>query len=139
MLVGKAIDISYNAHKGQYDKAGKPYACHPIYVASKMKTNKEIIVALLHDVIEDTKLTLEYLIEEGFPHEIIEAIDAITRKSEEDYFEYIDRVKKNPLATKIKIEDLKHNMDLKRIDEPTEKDYERVERYKKALEILRGK
>ena len=140
MLVGKAIDISYNAaHKGQYDKAGKPYATHPIYVATKMKTNKEIIVALLHDVIEDTKLSLEDLIEEGFPHEIIEAIDAITKKPEEDYFEYIKRVKKNPLARKIKIEDLKHNMNLKRIDEPTEKDYERVEKYKKALEILRGK
>ena len=139
MLVGKAIDISYNAHKGQYDKAGKPYVTHPIYVASKMKTNEEIIVALLHDVIEDTKLTIEDLIEEGFCEETIKAVEAITRKPEEEYFQYIKRVKENPLARKIKIEDLKHNMDLKRIENPTEKDLARVDKYSKALEILRGK
>lgn len=136
MLVGKAIDISYNAHKGQYDKAGKPYVSHPIYVAGKMKSNKEIIVALLHDVIEDTELTLEYLIEEGYSEDIVDAIDAITKRQEEEYFEYIERVKQNPLAKKIKIEDLKHNMDLNRIENPTDRDLERVERYKKALEIL---
>lgn len=136
MLVGKAIDISYNAHKGQYDKAGKPYVNHPIFVAGKMKTNEEIIVALLHDVIEDTDLTLECLIEEGYSDEIIQAIDAITKRPDEDYFEYIQRVKKNPLARKIKIEDLNHNMDLSRIKDPTDRDLKRVERYEKALEIL---
>lgn len=136
MLLEKAIDISYNAHKGQYDKAGKPYVSHPIYVAGKMKTNEEIIVALLHDVIEDTDLTLECLIKEGYTGEIINAIEAITRNPEEDYFQYINRVKLNPLAKKIKIEDLKHNMDLKRIGNPTEEDLQRVKKYKKALEIL---
>ncbi|MDY0236199.1 MAG: GTP pyrophosphokinase [Gudongella sp.] len=136
-MLGKAIDISFNAHKGQYDKAGKPYASHPIYVACKMKTDKEKIVALLHDVLEDTEITVEYLIQEGYTGEIIEAIIAITRENAEDYFQYIKRVKQNPLAKKVKIEDLKHNMDISRINEPTQRDLERVERYKKALVILR--
>lgn len=138
MLLAKAIDISYYAHKGQYDKAGNPYISHPIYIAGKMKTNDEIIVALLHDVIEDTDLTLDYLVEEGYPDNIIKAIDAITKKPEEDYGAYIKRVKENPLARSIKIEDLKHNMDLSRIKNPTEKDLQRVARYKWALEILMG-
>ena len=138
MLLAKAIDISYYAHKGQFDKAGNPYVSHPIYVAGKMKTNDEIIVALLHDVIEDTDLTLDYLIEEGYPDNIIKAIDAITRRPEEDYGHYIKRVKENPLAKCIKIEDLKHNMDLRRIKNPTDSDFQRVERYRLAMEILLG-
>lgn len=136
MLVEKAKDIAYKAHKGQYDKAGKAYINHPIYIASKMKTNEEKIVALLHDVVEDTDLSLEDLIEEGFPEEIIDAIKAITKKPQEDYFEYIERVKNNPLAKKVKIEDLKHNMDTKRIPNLSDIDVNRVKKYKRALEIL---
>ena len=138
MLVEKAIEMSYNAHKGQYDKAGKPYISHPIYIANKMKTNEEKIVALLHDVIEDTQVTIDCLKKEGYCEKTIKAIEAITKKPGEDYFDYINRLKEDPLARKIKIEDLKHNMDLNRIKNPSEKDLERIEKYKRALEILRG-
>jgi (p)ppGpp synthase/HD superfamily hydrolase len=138
MFLEKAIDTSLYAHRGQFDKAGKPYVSHPIYLACKMRTEEEKIVALLHDVVEDTDVTLEDLEQEGFAKDIITAIKAITKEDGEDYFDYIKRVKKNLLATKVKIEDLKHNMDITRIKEPKEKDFERLEKYKKAMEILMG-
>lgn len=134
-MLNKALLLSYEAHKDQVDKAGLPYFLHPIFVALNMETVEQKTVALLHDVVEDTDITLEDLRKEGFPDEIIEAVDAIT-KTEDDYEKYIQRVKTNALATAVKIADLKHNSDLSRLKTVTEKDLKRLEKYKKALEYL---
>ena len=131
-----AYAIALAAHKGQVDKAGNDYINHPLNVASKCKTEKEKIVALLHDVVEDTNVTLEDL-KKFFDSDIIEAINLLTHKEEDTYMEYLTRIKNNPIAKNVKIQDLKHNMDLSRIPNPTTKDYERLEnKYKPALEFL---
>jgi (p)ppGpp synthase/HD superfamily hydrolase len=105
-------------------------------VAEQMKDEDTCVVALLHDVIEDTDLTLENLREYGFTEAQIEGVRVMTREEDEDYFEYIRSVKTNPLALAVKLEDLKHNSDVTRIIEMTERDLQRLEKYKKAMEIL---
>jgi (p)ppGpp synthase/HD superfamily hydrolase len=100
-----------------------------------MNTEEEIIVALLHDVVEDTNITIEDLSKEGFNSNIIEALKLLTKKTD-NYEEYISKISTNSLAKKIKLIDLKHNMDITRIPNPQEKDYKRIEQYKKAIEIL---
>ncbi len=135
-LLNKAISIAKLAHKGQLDKGNKPYIEHPKYIASKMVLDEEKIVAFLHDVVEDTNVTLKDLSSEGFDELIIEALTLLTHQKEVLYFEYINHIKKNELARKVKIEDLKHNLDISRINNPTKKDIERIEKYKKALNIL---
>ncbi len=135
-LTRKAITVAYNAHQGQLDRAGLPYILHPLHVAEQMKDEDTCVVALLHDVIEDTDLTLENLREYGFTEAQIEGVRVMTREEDEDYFEYIRSVKTNPLALAVKLEDLKHNLDVTRIIEMTDKDLQRIEKYKKAMEIL---
>lgn len=135
-LTRKAITVAYNAHQGQLDRAGLPYILHPLHVAEQMKDEDTCVVALLHDVIEDTDLTLENLREYGFTEAQIEGVRVMTREEDEDYFEYIRSVKTNPLALAVKLEDLKHNSDVTRIIEITDKDLQRIEKYKKAMEIL---
>ena len=132
--INKAINIMYNAHNKQYDKGNYPYVFHPYHLAEQMNTEEEIIVALLHDVIEDTDITLEEL-SKYFNKEIIEAIKILT-KNTDNYEEYLKGICTNKLAKRVKIADLKHNMDLTRIPNLEEKDYKRIEKYKKALEIL---
>ena len=136
-MLKKALEICYKAHKNQVDKAGKPYCLHPIYVALMCKTQEEKIVALLHDVIEDTSYTLDDLKQAGFSQEIIEAIDCITKK-DEDYDTYIKKVKNNKLARVVKINDMMHNSDLTRLQNVTEEDIKRSEKYKKYIEILKN-
>jgi len=133
----KAMSIAYDAHNRQYDKCGIPYIYHPIIVAEQMKDEKSIIVALLHDVVEDTDISLEYL-SSIFDTEIINAIDAITRRDNEKYFDYIKRVKQNNIARKVKIADIKHNMQQDRFDLiQSDKSYlSLLERYGNALRIL---
>jgi len=134
--INKALNLMYEAHKGQKDKGNIPYVFHPYHIAEQMNTEDEIIVALLHDVIEDTKITLEDIKSYGFNNNILEALKVITHDKNINYIDYINKISKNKLATKIKIRDLKHNIDLSRIPNPTEEDYNRVNQYKKALEIL---
>ena len=134
-LTRKAMIIAYNAHKNQFDKSGVPYIYHPIHVAEQMKTENECIVALLHDVVEDTEITLEQL-ESIFSDEIIEPLKLLTKDNITSYYDYIMRIMKNPRAKSVKIEDLKHNLDLTRLDVITEDDIKRENRYKKALTIL---
>ncbi|MCR2033128.1 GTP pyrophosphokinase [Anaerofustis stercorihominis] len=136
-MIKKAINLAFNAHEGQTDKGGMAYIMHPFYIESKLNEEDEIITALLHDTLEDSNLTKEDLLNEGFSTDIIEAIDTLTKK-QDDYFDYIYKVKKNDLARKIKLLDLKHNMDLTRLEKITNKDIKRNERYKKAIEILNG-
>lgn len=132
----KAYEIAKRAHKGQVDKAGEDYIKHPEKVASFVETDEEKAVAYLHDVIEDTELTLEDLHGYEFSKEVIEAVDIITKKKGEDYRSYLNSVKKNKLARAVKLADLRHNSDLTRLTKVTEKDIERKEKYQKAIEFL---
>ncbi len=134
-LTRKAMIIAYNAHQNQFDKANIPYIYHPIHIAEQMDTELECIVALLHDVVEDTDITLNDL-EKEFPQEVIDLLKILTHDKKIDYIEYIEKVKTNPIATKIKIADLKHNSDITRLENITPTDLKRIEKYKKALEIL---
>ena len=132
----KAYEIAKKAHLGQVDKAGEDYIKHPEKVASFVKTDEEKAVAYLHDVIEDTELTLEDLYEYGLSKEVIEAVDIITKKRGEDYQSYLNSVKKNKLARAVKLADLRHNSDLTRLIKVTEKDIKRKEKYQKAIDFL---
>ena len=135
-LTRKAMVITYNAHMNQLDKSGVPYIYHPIHLAEQMETETECIVALLHDIVEDTEITFEDLNKE-FAYDVIEALKLLTYDKKIDYIEYINRIKKNSIAKKVKIADLIHNSDETRLDKITAKDIERRQKYKKALEILK--
>ena len=134
-LTRKAMVIAYNAHANQFDKAGVPYIFHPIHLAEQMDTETECVVALLHDVVEDTKVTFEQL-EKEFSKEIIEILKLLTHDKETDYMEYVKIIKENPIAKKIKKADIIHNADETRLETITENDILRREKYQKALEIL---
>ena len=137
--IERAIQIATEAHKGQFDKAGKEYIGHPIRVMEMGKTEDEKIVGVLHDVIEDTDWTFERLEAEGFSQEVINALRCVTKTSEnENYDEFIDRVKKNPLAASVKINDLTDNMDIRRLPYLSDKDVKRLKKYLKAYKRLTG-
>ena len=138
-FVDIALKIAAKAHKGQVDKAGKHYIHHPIHVASMMDTDEEKAVALLHDIIEDTCYTKDMLLKAGIPQNVADAVEIMTHTDGTDYFEYLAQVKTNPLALAVKIQDITHNSDISRIKHPTENDYKRLEKYKKALEYLTEK
>lgn len=130
-----AFLLAKKAHQGQTDKAGEAYIYHPLMVALQCETTDEKIVALLHDVVEDTDVTIEEIYT-TFGKTIGDAINVLTHKKEDDYFTYIQAIKTNPLATTVKIADLTNNSDLERIKEVTQRDLERIQKYKKALAIL---
>jgi (p)ppGpp synthase/HD superfamily hydrolase len=136
----KAISIAVKAHENQKDKAGMPYILHPLYIMTKMETELERIVGVLHDVIEDSQYNLDYLKKQGFSKEIIDAIDCLTKREDEEYSVYIDRVETNVISKKVKIAELEHNMDLKRLSNITEEDILRiVKKYKPAWDKLKRK
>jgi len=134
-LTRKAMKIAYEAHKDQYDRAGVPYVFHPIHLAEEMDTEETCIAALLHDVVEDTNVTFAEL-EKEFSKPVIDALKLLTHDENVDYIDYVKEIKKNPIAIKVKIADLKHNSDITRLDNFSEKDLKRNEKYKKALQIL---
>lgn len=135
----RAIQIATEAHKGQFDKAGREYIGHPIRVMEMGKTEDEKIVGVLHDVIEDTDWTFERLEAEGFSPKVIAALRCVTKTSEnENYDDFIGRVKKNPLATAVKINDLTDNMDIRRLPYLSDKDVKRLKKYLKAYKRLTG-
>ncbi len=135
-LLDKAILMAVIAHTGQLDKANKPYILHPLRIMLSMSTKEEMIVGVLHDVIEDSLVTLDILQKEGFSHKILKALDTISRRKNETYDEYLKRIQTNSLACKIKQIDLQDNMRLDRITCPTERDFARIEKYKEAAKIL---
>lgn len=135
-MLEKAILIAVNAHQGQIDKAGKPYILHPLRLMFSRINETERICSVLHDVIEDTDITLDYLRNEGFSEEILSALDALTRRRNESYNEFISRIINNKIACYVKLADLCDNMDLSRIKNPTEKDYQRIEKYRKATDRI---
>ncbi len=134
--VWKAHQLAIAAHSGQVDKGGSPYINHPVAVAEALETEEEQIVALLHDVVEDTPITLEELLGRGFSRSVVEAVDCLTKREGEAREAYLARIKQNPLATVVKLADLRHNSDLSRIPFPTEKDFARVRKYQKEMEFL---
>lgn len=135
-LLSKAIVIATKAHDGQVDKGGSPYILHPLRVMFKMSSEDLKIVAVLHDVIEDTETMLYDLEGAGFTKEIIDAVECLTRRDNEGYMDFIKRCKGNRLALLVKLADLEDNSDISRIKNPTEKDYDRIKRYKKAINEL---
>ncbi|HEY9618469.1 MAG TPA: GTP pyrophosphokinase [Microcoleaceae cyanobacterium] len=131
-LLGKAIAIAAVAHQNQCDKANAPYILHPLRMMMRGQTEVEQIVAVLHDVVEDSDWTLDQLATEGFPAEVISALDCLTRRSEESYDEFIDRVLTNSLASHVKRYDLEDNMTLTRMSTLSDRDLERLQRYHRA-------
>ncbi|MBR2778975.1 MAG: HD domain-containing protein [Firmicutes bacterium] len=138
-LIGKALEIAWKAHEGQKDKGGHPYIRHPLSVAGQLDTEEEIMTALLHDVVEDTDYTLNDLKREGFPPAVIEALQLLTHDPEVEYMDYVRRIRPNALARRVKLADLWHNSLPERLAQPlTEKDRQRLEKYRKARAILNG-
>ena len=131
-----ALSIATKAHRGQFDKAGIDYIEHPIFVASQVDSEEEKAVALLHDVIEDSSVTAEELLNAGLPETVVTAVQILSKKKGQDYQTYLKTVKSNPLARAVKLADLKHNSDLLRLETITGKDLERLEKYKKAIDYL---
>ena len=131
-----ALSIATEAHKGQFDKAGVDYVEHLIYVASQVDTEEEKAVALLHDVIEDSPFTAEELLLAGLSETVVTAVQVLSKKKRQDYQTYLENVKSNSLARAVKLADLKHNSDLSRLETITDKDLERLEKYKKAIDYL---
>ncbi|WP_239616862.1 GTP pyrophosphokinase [Cohnella mopanensis] len=136
MNIELAISIALQAHKGQIDKGGNPYILHPLAVMNRVETIEEKIVAVLHDVIEDTEVTIEQLREFGFSEEILKAISLLTRSKEDSYEEFIEKTIYHRISRNVKIADIKENMNISRIKDPTEHDYKRLEKYKRAIERL---
>ena len=135
----RAIEIATEAHRGQFDKSGKDYIGHPLRVMEMGRNEEERIVGVLHDVVEDSEWTFEMLQAEGFSKEIIDALRCLTKLSEnENYDDFIDRVRKNPLATAVKINDLTDNMDIRRLPYLSDKDVKRLKKYLKAYKKLVG-
>ena len=135
----KAIKLAYQKHDGQFDKSGLPYVLHPFHLAEQMDDEDSTIVALLHDLIEDTDVTLKELYDLGFSKNVIDAIGVLTHSDGSDYYDYIERISNNEIATKVKIADLRHNSDLTRLNKIETKDLERIKKYIKSLEILEKK
>ena len=136
-LLAKAINIALEAHKNQVDKVEMPYVGHVMRVMMAGRTEAEKIVGVLHDVVEDTDWTFEALLKEGFPTEIIDALRCVTKISDDEpYDEFIERVKTNPLAVAVKINDLTDNMDVRRYNELTDRDVNRLRKYLKAYQEL---
>ncbi|MBR2732608.1 MAG: HD domain-containing protein [Clostridia bacterium] len=137
-LTRKAMRLAYAAHHGQVDKDGIPYILHPVHLAEQMQDEATTCVALLHDTVDDTDVTLERLREEGFPDEIVNAVAAMTHAQGVDYFDYVRAIKANPIARAVKLADLAHNSDPQRsavIDAAMER---RFEKYARAKRILNG-
>ncbi len=137
-LTIKAMGIAYAAHHGQMDKSGVPYIFHPIHLAEQMEDEFSCCAALLHDIVEDTDVTLDALAA-AFPAEVVTAVALLTHDPREDYFDYIRRIKENPLARKVKLADLNHNCNATRfagVPVPESQIGKRREKYVRAKAIL---
>ena len=131
-----ALKLCFEAHKNQFDKSGMPYVFHPFHLAEQMNDEETTVVALLHDVIEDTEMTLEDLRKHGFSECTLTAISLMTHNSSVPYMEYVAEIKKNPIARTVKLADLYHNSDLSRLALITERDEIRAEKSRKAIALL---
>ena len=132
----KALKLCFQAHKDQWDKSGIPYVFHPFHLAEQMTDEATTVVALLHDVVEDTPYTLEDLKDMGFPSEITEAITLMTHDPAVPYMDYVKNIKGNPIARAVKLADLTHNSDLSRLDLVDDRAIRRLEKYAAAIKLL---
>ena len=135
-MTKKALKLCFEAHKDQLDKSDMPYVFHPFHLAEQMTDEVTTIVALLHDVIEDTDYTLENLRDMGFSEAALEAIALMTHAPDVPYMDYVAKIKTNPVARAVKLADLRHNSDMTRLDQVTPWDETRAEKYKKAMALL---
>ena len=135
-LLEKAIEIALKAHKGQTDKAGQAYILHPLRLLTMANTTEQKIVAVLHDVVEDSDFKLQDLEKEGFPAPILEAIDCLTKRKGENYDNFIQRISSNKLAVVVKKLDIKDNLNILRLKEVKNEDCKRLNKYLKALKRL---
>lgn len=134
----EAIALAVKIHQGQVDKYGRPYILHPLRVMFRLDTEVEQIVGVLHDVVEDSELTLADLRDMGYSQTVIEALDGVTRREDETYAEFVERSFAHPLSRRVKVADLEDNMDLRRVSgELSDKDCERMKRYRRAWERLK--
>ena len=132
-----AMKICYEAHAGQVDKSGLPYVFHPFHLAEQMETEHEVCAALLHDVMEDTDATPDDLAAAGIPAEYVATCLKLKHDPSVPYMDYVGALRDDPVARRVKMADLRHNSDLSRLDgEPTEKDLQRLEKYREALCLL---
>jgi (p)ppGpp synthase/HD superfamily hydrolase len=135
----RAIAIAAEAHAGQQDKAGAPYVLHPLRMMLRLSSNDERIVAVLHDVCEDCPgWTFDRLRAEGFSEPILAALDSVTKRDGETYEDFVRRAAANPIGRAVKLADLQDNCDLSRISKPAERDFQRIEKYKKAIDLIGG-
>ncbi len=137
-MTKKAMVIAFNAHKDKVDKSGIPYIFHPFHLADQMETEEAVIVALLHDVVEDTDCSMDDLVQEGFSQDVISALELLTHNKDTDYLEYVRQIKQssNPYAIAVKLADLRHNSDTSRLDFIDEDTMKRIEKYAEAIGIL---
>lgn len=132
----KAMKLCFDAHKKQVDKSGLPYVFHPFHLAEQMSNENTTVVALLHDVVEDSDYTFADLQELGFSESVLAALRLLTHDESVPYMDYVAAIKKNPVARAVKLADLRHNSDLSRMDEVTEKTLARREKYLAAIRLL---
>lgn len=132
----KALKLCFEAHKDQLDKSGIPYVFHPFHLAEQMETEDTTVVALLHDVAEDSAYTLQDLAQMGFGDTVLEALTLLTHDDVVDYMDYVRAIKDNPVAKAVKLADLRHNSDITRLDVVDEKALARREKYRKAIKLL---
>ena len=133
----KAMKLCFEAHKDQVDKCGMPYVFHPYHLAEQMTDEDTITAALLHDVVEDTHYTLEDLEKLGFSPQVLEAVALLTHADDVPYLEYVAKLKSNRIAREVKLADLRHNSDISRLPRVTKEDYLRLEKYRKAMALLK--
>ena len=138
-LTKRALKLCFESHKEQVDKTGLPYVFHPFHLAEQMDDEISTVCALLHDVVEDTDLTLADLAEMGFPTEVTEVLSLLTHDPAVPYMDYVKEISTNPVATKVKIADLTHNSDLTRLDTVDDYARERNQKYMEALRLLKEK
>ena len=131
-----ALKLRFDAHKNQTDKSGMPYVFHPFHLAEQMKDEDTTIVALLHDVVEDTDYTIADLKRMGFPTNVLEALELLTHNDGTPYMEYVAKIKDSPIAKAVKLADLEHNSDLSRLDTVDENALKRKEKYGQAIRLL---
>jgi len=136
-LLEKAIAIAVEAHRGQKDRYNSPYILHPLRVMARLDTATEKIVGILHDVVEDTDWTFDQLNREGFPANVLSALDCVTNKEGEDYEAFVKRSAHDPVARRVKLADLEDNMDLRRMPQVTDQDIPRLQKYVKAWRFLK--
>ena len=132
----KALKLCFEAHKEQTDKVGLPYVFHPFHLAEQMTEEATVTTALLHDVVEDSPYTFDDLKEMGFSESVLAALRLLTHDESVPYMDYVAAIKKNPVARAVKLADLRHNSDLSRMDEVTEKTLARREKYLAAIRLL---